>query len=258
MGAFLTNPWTLAAAGAIITGVMLWRHFRNGTEKRLANAIQAEYGIDVKEMSVLKQVKELGEQAFGKGNASKHLQETVRLEPVKELLAQYAESTGQSSSRLVTNAQFADSNFSANRFIRRIAGGLIPGANRGFDHVPVLSDGGEYMLRAGAVARVGVQALDELNQGRAEVSPVGRGRSRGESESGGGNQSFVTAALVGALERSNQVIESLEKKLRTMRPGEVLSAAIDEDPYAIGLGLERAIDMGSGHVQRALKKTGMR
>ena len=55
-------------------------------------------------MAVLKQVKEIGEQSFGRGNVGNHLLETIRLEPAKELLASYAESTGQQS-KLVTQKQ---------------------------------------------------------------------------------------------------------------------------------------------------------
>jgi tape measure domain-containing protein len=116
---FLTNPFTIAAIGAAVGGFLLWRHFRHGTEKRLRDAIKSGYGIDVKDMQVLQQVKAIGEQSFGKGQVGKHLIETIKLGPVRDLLAQYAESTGQQSGKLVTDAQYLDPNYSGNRFTRK-------------------------------------------------------------------------------------------------------------------------------------------
>jgi len=263
----LTNPWTIGIAAAAIGGVLLWKHFRNGTEKKLRDSIQGEYGIDVKDMQVLKQVKEIGEQTFGKGQVSKHLVETVRLSAARDLLAQYAAQTGQQSTRLVTDVQLQDPNFKDNQFIRRITGGLIPGYTRGFDHVPVLSDGGEYIVRSQAVAANGADALNALNQGSAVIVPkasVSQGDSGGNSNRGqsanntfgGGISNSLVAALVGALERSGDVVARLEKKLQATRPGDVMRAAINEDPHIGGDAFEAAADVSSPGLSRGMKKVG--
>jgi hypothetical protein len=267
LGAFLTNPFTIAAAGAVIGGFLLYRHFRNRTEKDLGKSIQQEYGINVKDMQVLRQVKELGEQVFGKGQVRKHLTDTIRLDSVKQLLQGYAEQTGQTSNRLVTNAQFQDPNFKENNFVRRITGGPIPGITRGFDHVPILGDGGEYMLRSQVVSAQGISAINALNEGSAVIMPApgARGPILGESK---GQQPNVkrdegvphtlVAALVGAVERSNQTIERLEAKLKATRPGDVFSAAIDEDPHLGGRALNESANVSSGDLLAALKKMGFK
>ena len=55
--------------------------------------------------------------------------------PADELYGQHVHSpaaaqTGQQSTKLVTDAQLQDPNFQDNQFVRRIAGGLIPGHSR--------------------------------------------------------------------------------------------------------------------------------
>ncbi len=67
MGAFLTNPITIGVAAAAIGGFLLWKHFSHGTEKALRGAIRSEYQVDVRDMNVLTQFKQVGEQAFGRG-----------------------------------------------------------------------------------------------------------------------------------------------------------------------------------------------
>ncbi|NOT61559.1 MAG: hypothetical protein HOP19_15185 [Acidobacteria bacterium] len=54
---------------------------------------------------------------------------------------------------------------------RRLTGGRINAATRGFDHVPLLADGGEFIINAARTARIGVRNLDALNAGRASVLP---------------------------------------------------------------------------------------
>jgi hypothetical protein len=206
-------------------------------------------------MQVLKQVKELGEQGYGRGNVSKHLTDVVRLEPVKELLQQYAMSTGQTSSRLVTNAQFQDPSFAGNQFIRRIAGGLIPGQSRGFDHVPLLADGGEFVLQSRAVASHGVDALNALNRGSAVITPrVDSTSTRNTSGPGDGGMSATIVA--GALEMVAAAVDGLQKKLAATRPGDVFSAAIEENPSLGARALNKSADASSGELQTALKKMG--
>jgi hypothetical protein len=227
----LTNPITGIVAGAAVGAFLLWRHFRNGTEKALRKSIQSEYGINVKETQLLSQIKEIGEQSFGKGQVKKHLLDTIRLEPVKELLSNYAESTGQQS-KLTLDKQFADPTFSQNQFIRRINGGALPGLSRGYDHLPVLGDGGEFVLRSAVMRREGAGALDDLNEGRATVLR-GRALERLREQlrqraiasasathtpasppaPGARSDEFFAAAInrmIAAVERTNEVMDRFE------------------------------------------------
>jgi len=169
MGAFFTNPWTAVAAGAVVGGLLLWNHFRNGTEKKLRKSIQSEYQIEVKDMATLKQIKQVGEQSFGKGQVSKHLLETIRLDAAKEILSAYAEGTGQKAKGLTTNRELQDPNSAQNQFIRRLDGGIVPGGTRGYDHVRALLDGGEFVNTTATVRREGAQSFEELNEGRARI-----------------------------------------------------------------------------------------
>ena len=99
MGALLTNPWTAVVAGGLIAGFALWKHFSHKTEKELRKAIQQARGVDIKDMGVLQQIKQIGEQAFGRGQVRKHLGEVIQLNPVQEIIDNYAVSTGQQAER---------------------------------------------------------------------------------------------------------------------------------------------------------------
>ena len=104
-------------------GLAIWNHFRHGTEKKLRETIRSTYGVDIREMRVLQQIKALGEQAFGEGQVSRRLLDTIRLEPVKQLVQSYAESTGQTARGLITAAQLGDPGWVGNRFIRGMGAG---------------------------------------------------------------------------------------------------------------------------------------
>ncbi len=123
LGALFSNPWSAVIGGGIVAGLAIWNHFRHGTEKKLRQTIRNVYGVDVREMQVLQQIKALGEQAFGRGQVSHRLLDTIRLEPVKPLVQSYAESTGQTARGLLTAAQLGDPNWVGNRFIREAASG---------------------------------------------------------------------------------------------------------------------------------------
>ena len=265
LGALFTNPWTAVVAGAAIGGFMLWKHFKNGTEKELREAIQSEYQVSIKDMKTLSEIKQIGEQTYGKGQVSKHLSEVIHLDQVKEIIRAYAESTGQTSNKLVTEAQLKDPNYSGNNFVKRIDGGIIPGRTRGFDHVPILGDGGEFMLRSAVTSREGIERVEALNEGRATITPnvpklrvpsinaePSGGSSQNSNSSGGGMPSALAAAIVGALNSNTAIGQLLLKKLKTMSPGALLDWAANENPNAFADGLDRALD--GSHKADSLKR----
>ncbi|MEO7509686.1 MAG: hypothetical protein ABIZ95_20745 [Pyrinomonadaceae bacterium] len=240
MGALFTNPWTAVVAGGIVASLLLYRHFAHRTEKKLRETIQSTYGVAVKDMAVLKQVKEVGEQRFGKGQVSKHLLETVKLDPAKQIILGYAESTGQQANGLVTEAQYKDPGFAGNRFITRLSGGMIPGARRGFDHVPVLADGGEFMMRSSVSSREGADRLQALNEGRASIALPGDG---GSSRGGGDSQVMAMATnMLAAVATGLAQFSAVMERFGSMSPDDLLTMQADGNPATFGRATVRAMD----------------
>jgi hypothetical protein len=260
MMGLLTNPWTIGIAAAAIGGFALWNHFRNRTEKALRKTIKGEYQVDVKEMPVLKEIKALGEQVFGKGQVSKHLQETVRLDQAKELIVAYAERTNQTASSLVANRQLADATDPRNQFTARMFGGRVDrgvpyvvGEHRPELFVPDVSGRieprvNEDMLRQLAgrmpMAFLRKRMLERLrSQASDNWTPSGDG--------GGGAQRrndaspALMAAMVNAVQQSNKLVGELRSKLRSMSPTDVLRVAAEDAPEVIGNANAEALKSGS-------------
>ena len=108
----------------VVGGLLARLFFKDHTLSDLRKLAQSQYGINVREDKVLQQVKEIGDQVFaGQGGARRHETETIQLDQVKEILANYAEATGQISSSLVVNRRLLDPTNPANQFIRREFGG---------------------------------------------------------------------------------------------------------------------------------------
>ena len=241
--AMFSNPITAIIAGGLIGTALLVNHFSHRTEKALRKSIQDEYQVSIKDMKTLTEIKQIGESVFGKGKVRQHLAETIQLDQVKEVIAAYAESTGQRASKLVTNKELADPNNPANQFIRRINGGLIPGVTRGYDYVPILGDGGEYVVNSQTTAREGQDAFDALQAGRATIVPKPAvslpyaaqfnqsSQSNGQKQSsGGGFSAPVFAALAGVISELNEQLA----KLKAMPAGQMVAIGAEENPSAIG------------------------
>jgi hypothetical protein len=265
--ALMTNPWTIGIAAAAVTGFALWKHFSHGTEKALRKTIQSEYAINVKDMAVLKSVKEVGEGVFGKGNVKKHLLETIKLDAAKELLSAYAEQTGQNSSKLVTSKQLGDSTNPLNNFARREFGGpviagvpYLVGERRPEVFVPEMSGHivpsvSEFM-RGGARGPVGnvlKRVMDKVRARLAEqaatAAPSSSSAARAGS-GGGGSQAAAIAALT-------EAVASLNSKIKGMRPGEVVGIAADEEPEIFGRANNASLRSGSVR-QEQQERLGMR
>lgn len=143
LGGFLSNPITgIALAGGLLAIPLLGKLFGNRTEKALRKLIQSEYQVDVKPIEILKQIKQLGDEAFkGQGGAKKNQLETIRLKEAKDLITQHAIQTGQTNSKLVKEAELQrelqDPLSGQNRFAKRQFGGSVRAG------VPVIvGDGG--------------------------------------------------------------------------------------------------------------------
>ena len=156
----------------VVGGLLARLFFKDKTLGSLRGLIQGEYGLQVKDNSILEQIKQIGQQAFGK-EFPKHQVETIRLQQVKDILAQYAEATGQQSSKLFGLSQLTNPFASVNQFVRRISGGLIPGPTLGRDHVAAFLDGGEVVSRSQTVRREGFGKFNALDAGQASITTNG-------------------------------------------------------------------------------------
>jgi hypothetical protein len=124
--AFFSNPITAIIGGALIGGALLSRLFGGGIEKSLKKLTQGEYGIKIDD-GTAKALRSIGESKFGKQFKSKQI-ETIRLAESRDLLAEYAATTGQKgNSKLFTTAEFSDPYSSANLMKRAMGGPVTAG-----------------------------------------------------------------------------------------------------------------------------------
>jgi hypothetical protein len=218
LGALLTNPWTAVIGGGLTAGLLIWNHFRHGTEKQLRTAIQNTYGVNVREMQVLTQIKTIGEQAFGRGQVSRHLLETIGLDPAKEMIQSYADSTGQRANNLITAAQLGDQGWAGNRFIRSTGGASVTtGASIGGPSNSV------------SVGQSGRRSPDSAPQ-------------------------IMLSAMMGAVERLSAQVE----KFTAIPAGHVLALGAAENPGAVGAAILTVANDDYGFTDRLLTKTGQR
>lgn len=117
------GPWGAAIGGAIGGGIGIIQALLGGDDaiKKLRQAASSEFGITVKDKNVLKQLKQIGEGYFGKGQAGKNAIATVRTEEGMNILRAYAESSGQSGLK-IDRLNYGDQHWEGNQFRSRFGG----------------------------------------------------------------------------------------------------------------------------------------
>ena len=219
--ALFSNPITAIIGAGLLGGALLFNLLGNKELKSYKKLIQGEYGISVKDDAVLKQIRDIGKQVYGK-EYKKHQIETIRLQESQDVLSAYAKATGQKGNgRLIDKETLGDPFSAANSFVRRIAGGIIPGLSRGYDHIPLLADAGEYVINTGTVKREGLRAFNALNAGEATITP---------RQSNASQQQYSDLSVSALLAELRTALAPL----RPMRPGDVLVAGTKERPGVIG------------------------
>jgi len=104
LGAFFTNPFTIAA-GIGIAATIAYLKLRKTREEKFRAEILRDFAINVPDNKILKQIKNYGETVFGK-DADKKRFETLRLDQIQGLLLNYATASGQDPSRLPIYQKF--------------------------------------------------------------------------------------------------------------------------------------------------------
>jgi len=151
LGAFFTNPFTIAA-GIGIAATIAFIKLRKNRQDKFREEILRDFAIAVDDKRLLDQIKRIGESAFGR-NADKKRFETLRLDPVQSMLMNYAQQTGQSPALLPLYQKFfGGGNAAASRFDPRA--GIPAFANGGIVARPTLALVGEK----------GPEAIVPLNQ----------------------------------------------------------------------------------------------
>jgi len=182
LGAFFSNPLTIAIAGATIGGLLLFKFLHNRQEKKFHDEILKSFGIDVQEMKVLQQIKKLGDQLFG-GSANSRHADILGTDPVQGILLSYAQRSGQSPLLLPLYQRFYGHGGAATPVrleqsgIQAFAGGgtvrKIGGVNRGFDDQLILAQAGETVLPRG-VAPISISFGDIYANTKADAAEISR------------------------------------------------------------------------------------
>jgi tape measure domain-containing protein len=188
--------------------------------------VQGEYGVKV-DTDTAKQLREVGKQLFGKEYRRKQI-ETIRAEQGKEIIAAYAEATGQQARNLRLAKDLANPNNPANLFVKRERGGPVyPGI--------------DYLVgeRRPEVFRPTVPGVIIPSVPQAMASGGGGQAPGGQSSGGGQGDGELKALLrqiVGMLSGNTAMMERLDGllgRVEGMPPGRVLTMGAKQNPRAI-------------------------
>ena len=198
------GPWG-AAIGAGIgagAGLISMLFMRDNSLKKLKEAAASEFGISVKDKDILKQLKAIGEQYFGKGQAGKNAQATVRTEEGMNILRAYAESTGQSGLK-IDRLNYGDENWSGNQFRGQFGG---------------------FRARGGHVS-AGVSYI--VGERRPEVFTPSTSGTISPSVS------MSDPQLKAILAQVEEALQTFTEKFEGVSPDKVLMAGAAINPYAV-------------------------
>ena len=227
MPGLMSNPFTAVAGIALAVGVpLLSKLFAKDPLKDYKKHIKAEYGIDASKQ-MLQKVFEIGQSKFGK-DAPKRQIETVRLPEVRDMLSEYAGAFMKGgNNKLFDSKMFGDQFSAVNQFkVKMLHGGRVPGETRGYDHVPVLMDGGE-------------QVISNAQQRR------------------GGWTGKAKAEIDGMRETLASLTEVIGR-LRLVQPGAVLEMGMKERPGAVMQDVRRSFDLRDEHSVAVREMVGTR
>lgn len=232
--ALFSNPFTAIIGAGLIGGALLFNLLGNKDIKELRKLIKGEFAVDVKDNKILKQVKAIGEQVYGKQWKQKKL-ETIRLDQSKELISAYAQQTGQKGNgKLVLDSVALDPTSANNQIVaplqRREFGG------------PVLA-GIPYLV---GERRPEVFIPDRSGQVVPSVDQYQRGNGRSAGNAGTGALQAQVAMLAAA-------VAALTAKIGSMSQGDIITA----NPDAVAESYLEAISRNNSYGTRALSAAGV-
>lgn len=246
----LTNPVTAIIAGGLLAAPFIAKLFGDRDIKNLRGLIRGEYGVEVKDNSLLTQIKEIGQQRFGKDFKAR-LAETVRLPEVREIVSTYAENAGLKGNQKLDAAKLGD-RFDPRNIIRREFGGpIVPGVptlvGERRPEVAVFGQSGEIFPSIGEFEKQLVAAL-QVRAARGGVfnKLLGNiaGQIEGRAASGGrsgGNPPVLDAAIVG-------VMAEVRDALNQFRPKSANDVLMAADDRVVADGVRRGFNADYGLV----------
>lgn len=153
--AMFSNPVTAAIAiGSMVAMPLIGKLFSHNYLKDYKRLVKGEYGINISNQ-VAQKIMETGQSKFGKEWPHREI-ETVRLPEVRDMIAEYAQGymLNGANSKLFNSADYSDPFSALNQVkVGMLNGGVVPGVQRGYDHIPVMMDGGEVVISNAAQRR---------------------------------------------------------------------------------------------------------
>lgn len=219
------GPWGALIGGAIGAGAGLISMLfgRDDAEKKLKQAAISQFGITVKDKSVLKSLKALGETMFGKGKVGANAGAVISSDQGQLILRNYAEASGQSSKK-IDQLYYGDETWSGNQFNSKFGGFRAMGG-------PV-SGGTSYIVG---------------ERGPELFTPTASGSI---TPNGGGNLEKVVAQL-------EETLYSFMERIGTMKEGVLVARGLDQNPEAAVHATNKFSDMSFGYGERSLKAQGV-
>lgn len=215
------GPWGAAIGAGIggVAGLVMALFGGDNANKKIKEAALSQYGITIKDKSVLNSLKQLGEQYFGKGKVGANAVQLVQTDEAKNILRNYAEATGQSGAK-IDILSHGDENWSGNQFRGRFGGYRAMGGS----------------VRAGYDYVVGERGPEMIRMHRdATVIPAHQTAAMMNGQNIGGDRIIQ---VLGQLEETMNMFAS---RLDSISAGEMLRMGVQENPRAVRDGYEREL-----------------
>ena len=191
----------------------------------------------MKDKNILKEIKGVGQEKYGKKAWENNMLETIRLDKPKEAISAYAQQTGQKGNgKLILDSTALDPNYAGNQIVaplqrREFGGPVLAG-------VPYLV--GERRPEVFIPDRSG-----EIVPSVSQYSQRGNGRSSGSSG---------TAALEARIAGLEAALMAFTAKIMGMSPGDIITA----NPEAVANAHHEAVSRNNAYGTRFLEASGVR